>query len=828
MIKNTLSRVTISLLLIFNFIVLLCSTGFGIDVKDLEGKSEEELYNMAVQYYKKFDDKSAYIICVHIIKNLNNKNKNAFYLLTEILIRNIYVSSDKQKIYNEILKYADYIINNIDFYDARAYYYKGWVYHSLGDFASAEYNLKKSLQNNPSYIPSMILLLDIYISKKDFQEAIKMTDRIISKGYLNKDFAYLILKLYIENEDLNKASEFASKYQYLLVDEKSFYLIAVLNYKQGYYQKALEQIEKILAKYPENQEYLKLKVKILHALKKYKQAYEIIKQTFQDTKDEEILIIKKEIETRNTTRYAVIAVTILLLVSCIIAALYLYNERKNKQAKRKIENIKKVYQEAVSIKAENLDIFISLVYEFFNNNILGFNARMAIYITDPRKDNVLYCYFNNASDDLPDVLYIFPKYSAWLSEYSNTPVHLLSIQSNPTFYDWFGGKNIVNFKKQKMHFILPCVSKGLLQSLIFIQALTETEENKILQNLRTYKEVIKEVLEEISNDIVSIRFKEVAYLDELTRLYNRRFMYQKMEEELEKASKNNQKLSYILCDIDNFKKFNDTYGHQVGDEVLRVVAKVFKAAAREFFDWPFRYGGEEIGIIIPNTPTEKAYEIAERIRQEVSSRKFENVPTVITISLGLATFPDHGKNVEEIIKAADEALYYSKKTGKNKTTIAGVKVLVDVTQDNSQQTVQQTPQQTVQQTPQQTIQTDQTQKQEKQPIGQVQKDAQLKATMEFKIPPFVYSMDKLEEYYNTIKNNYKHAIMRIEANIDDKTQKMINDIYHNLILMEAVGAKVENGKITIQIILVDRDEKDIQKMVSDLMRKYNVEPTIKR
>ncbi|MCS7165807.1 MAG: diguanylate cyclase [Candidatus Calescibacterium sp.] len=787
------------LLSILIFTGLIVSYVFGIDIKQLEGKSEQELYDMAEQYYKKFEDKSAYIICVHIIKNVNVKNKKAFYILAEILIRNVSAASDKQKVYNEVIKYADHIINNIDYYDSRAYYYKGWGYYNLGDYATAEFNLKKSIQNNPNYLPALKLLVDIYISTKKFDEALKISEKIISKGYIDNDFAKLVLRLYIDSDQISKAEDFASKYGAYLNDEEAHFLLAKLNYKQGKYNQALSYIDKTLQRLPNDENYLKLKVKILYAMKKYNEAYRMITEKLSNIQDEEIVIIKKDIEDSFFRKRVTIYGSILLVIVLGIVGYFYLRELKNRQAKKSIFDLKKLYQQKVSVKAENLDILINLVYDFINNYVLSFNSRMAIYVSDPRKDNVLYCYLNNVSDDLPDVIYIFPKYSGWLSEYSNTPVHLLSLQSDNSFYDWIGGKNIVLLKRNRLNFILSCVSRELLQAVIFIQASSEQEEQSILQVLRKYKEVVVEILEEIANDVMSTRFKEASFLDELTRLYNRRFMYQKLEQELEKASRNNQKLSVILCDIDNFKKFNDTYGHQVGDEVLRAVAKVFKGASREFFDWPFRYGGEEIGLILPNTSADKAFEIAERIRKEVSSRTFENVPTVITISLGIATYPDHAKTIDELIKLADEALYYSKRTGKNKTTIYTNKLIEDF-QKTSVKT--------------------QNSSEGSDGVNTQQKN------LDFKIPTFVYSLDQFEEYYTSIKDSYMHVIMIIETEISEILHKLVMDIYHNLLLVECIGMGVDNNKVTIKVLLIERKEEDIQHFLNDISNKYNVKPSI--
>jgi len=796
---------------IFNFVfnfILFSKVAYCLELKDLEGKSELELYNIAVDFYKKNDDRSAVMVCAYAINNLRTKNKSFFYMYADIVIKNVGVSPDKQKMYEQVNNIADYIINNIDYYDYRAYYYKGWVSYNMGDLTTAETNLKKSVSYFPNFLPSLSILFNIYLDRKDYDNASKIANKIISKGYVDKHFAYLILRLYVESSKLDEAKDFFDKYKPFFDNDKSFYVVSLMFFKIGDYRASLDYIEKALGSSPDNRDYLVLKIKSLYYLKRYKEAYQLIEKYFKNSSNEEVSNIKKDIEASNLRNIIFAVVVTSLFVIIAVMGFIIYRERSLKSKKMKIYNLKKSYQERVSTKSENLDILINVVYDFLNNDVLGisdlrYNIKAAIYVTDPKKENVMYCYFNNVDTDLPDVLYTFPKYLAWLQDYSNVPVHLYDIQSNTIFFEWFGAKNLGIFKKKKMNIIMPCVSRNLLQCIIFIQVFRDEEEQKFINFLRGNKEIISEILEEIADDITATRYKEAAFLDELTRLYNRRFMFQKLEQEIENASKNNQKVSFILCDIDNFKKFNDTYGHQVGDEVLRVVAKVFKSAAREFFDWPFRYGGEEIGIILPNTPKERAFEVAERIRKEVSSKRYENVPTTITISLGLATYPDDAKNIEDLIREADEALYFSKKNGKNRTTMAGVKVLSDNKSDDKKVEAQKD-----------NVSFDSTDS----------KNVNLNVNLsDIKIPSFVYNNEQFEDYYSSVKSTYRCKLVIIEIDFNNEIfNKLIMDIYQSLILVEAMGVDIKNNNIIIKILFIERDDKDIENLIKTWQSKYNI------
>ena len=123
----------------------------------------------------------------------------------------------------------------------------------------------------------------------------------------------------------------------------------------------------------------------------------------------------------------------------------------------------------------------------------------------------------------------------------------------------------------------------------------------------------------------------------------------------------------IIIDIDFFKKFNDTYGHQAGDAVLRQVAQTLKRNSRTT-DVVCRYGGEEMSIILPNTNAEDALYNANRICKAVAEKEFflnANDTTNVTISLGVATFPDNAQDSQSLIEYADKGLYYAKKHGRN-------------------------------------------------------------------------------------------------------------------------------------------------------------------
>ena len=160
---------------------------------------------------------------------------------------------------------------------------------------------------------------------------------------------------------------------------------------------------------------------------------------------------------------------------------------------------------------------------------------------------------------------------------------------------------------------------------------------------------------------------KLATTDGLTELYNHRYFQEQIRMQVEQSKRYNNNFSLIIIDIDFFKKFNDTFGHQSGDAVLRQVAQTLKKNVRAT-DIVCRYGGEEMSIILPNTGKDEAFSTAQKICERVASKKFKlagDKETNVTISLGVATFPYDGDNASVIIEMADKRLYNAKNNGRN-------------------------------------------------------------------------------------------------------------------------------------------------------------------
>jgi diguanylate cyclase (GGDEF)-like protein len=166
------------------------------------------------------------------------------------------------------------------------------------------------------------------------------------------------------------------------------------------------------------------------------------------------------------------------------------------------------------------------------------------------------------------------------------------------------------------------------------------------------------------------KLERLSTSDDLTGLYNRRYLTQRLSEELVRSFRHKGAFSVLMADVDEFKKYNDAFGHPAGDEVLKKVATILLNSTRSE-DCTARYGGEEFAVLLTGTSGVVAQEVAERIRARVEAQQFAG--RKITLSIGIAEFPENGQTADEVISNADEALYSAKRAGRNRVVRSGSK-----------------------------------------------------------------------------------------------------------------------------------------------------------
>jgi len=182
--------------------------------------------------------------------------------------------------------------------------------------------------------------------------------------------------------------------------------------------------------------------------------------------------------------------------------------------------------------------------------------------------------------------------------------------------------------------------------------------------------ILQNVADQVAVALQNAKFYELAITDSMTKLYIQRYFQARLDSEVKRTRRFGFKFSFMMLDIDHFKKFNDTYGHQVGDMVLIHVARTLLECIRMNLDIPARYGGEEFALIMPETDAEGALILAERIRQSIADSFVEHAGEKlrVTVSIGFCEYTAEVGTKQELILRADSALYRSKETGRNRTT----------------------------------------------------------------------------------------------------------------------------------------------------------------
>jgi len=208
--------------------------------------------------------------------------------------------------------------------------------------------------------------------------------------------------------------------------------------------------------------------------------------------------------------------------------------------------------------------------------------------------------------------------------------------------------------------------KNLSGRLIIFRDVTDRKE--VEKDLRHAMDRMQTQLIEIG--LLQSQLREQAIRDALTNLFNRRYLEETLERELARAAREGYPLCIVMMDIDHFKNVNDTYGHEAGDLVLKTLGTMVTSQSRQG-DFVCRYGGEEFVLVMPNISTEVAKERVNSLHKSIASLyiPFGRFNLNITVSMGISSFPTHGEKKEDLLRAADRALYIAKNMGRNRVAV---------------------------------------------------------------------------------------------------------------------------------------------------------------
>jgi diguanylate cyclase (GGDEF)-like protein len=230
---------------------------------------------------------------------------------------------------------------------------------------------------------------------------------------------------------------------------------------------------------------------------------------------------------------------------------------------------------------------------------------------------------------------------------------------------------VSSVEKNAVELALPLISDQDLMGVMYVSASIYGERSDISDTLANLQGSLREISQHVSIPLTRHVLKSSSITDGLTRLHNKSYFLERLDEHFNMFRRGKEALSVLMIDIDHFKKINDEYGHLAGDTILTQVAEKVTHTIRGYdvAFAGFRYGGEEISVLLPRTDEKRALRVARRLRKDMADNEFETDTgrgVGVTVSVGLAQAASELRNKEELISRADAALYRAKRTGRNR------------------------------------------------------------------------------------------------------------------------------------------------------------------
>ena len=379
----------------------------------------------------------------------------------------------------------------------------------------------------------------------------------------------------------------------------------------------------------------------------------------------------------------------------------LYNEKLDylEIYERNIELEKEISERTEELNNANKRMFtLQHIWDMMNSSTPLENVLEAIVNSTQGELGYMHCaIIRKYKDDSGEFLRILAQSKDGLIDRLNTIIGSPAIQTrklnystDSVFYDTMQQRKIIQTKALDLSLgsVLPDLPKEVVEKVLTNQPVKSVIVIPLISQNNEFGWFCvfssREELASAETDFLGLFAKQIemaitiadlfqavreqAVTDALTGLYNRRYFEEALEKELQRAKRQNQPFSIIGIDLDFLKKINDTYGHNFGDLAIKTIADVLKANARSV-DVPARIGGEEFNVLLPGISSEGAMVAAERIRKSIEAAEIDTIGH-ITGSLGVATYPDHSENLDELLELTDHAMYSSKRNGRNQVTLA--------------------------------------------------------------------------------------------------------------------------------------------------------------
>jgi diguanylate cyclase (GGDEF)-like protein len=543
-----------------------------------------------------------------------------------------------------------------------AYFFLANEYFIEGNMEKVKECLIEAIRLHPKFIAALRMLAETYKDEGKGQLAVtyykKIVDLIPSSGY----YRFQLYRVYFQQGQYKEAEEQLRK---LIEVEPNFTLnysrLGEVYLKQKKYDKALAVFSKLTT--IDNDSYLGFlgRAQVYLAMGKLRDARREIKEAYKNSSNsKEVRDVLNEINTverENRTKFLYSSLTFSVIIILFAASSFsIYSAHRRKYILSVIssfnEHIDQIYEMG------ELAVFL---LEFFSK---VFSIETGMLLLHNRQNNTLSVLISRGLGEKehdPFQIVTGNEVSNWLMRESKSVMTIKDLERSKLFDESFPSL-VERLKKKRMTYLIPLKEKNSCIGFIVLGSSSERDsivfKHDLLMPLSTLA----------AQSMQTLFLFESSIVDELTGLYNKRYFFQSIALELKRADRYKQPCSLCTFDIDDFKKLNDTYGHTQGDTILKELGILVKHNIREGIDVATRTGGEEFNLILPATNNELAFTVAERIRTAVYDHSFRGFdrPVKVSISLGIATYPDHAQSESELISNADKALYLAKRTGKNR------------------------------------------------------------------------------------------------------------------------------------------------------------------
>lgn len=536
-------------------------------------------------------------------------------------------------------------------------------YLQIGKTKEMKNYLHKALKINPNLVVAMRMLGENYKDEGNIKKALVQYKNIVNKL---PNSAYYRFQYYKALDMAGDHEEACKQIKMLIKLEPDFKLnilrLGDTYLKQKKYEAAINEYSKLI----QDERYKQLgyigMARVYLAKEKFGKALHFIKVANSFGKGavgasdtENAIKAKREEKFKDVVKITMIIAMIIIIVSTLVIS------KKNQKQKQHIKSLlTKFNKESENIyELKELGEFL---IKFFMESLPADYALLLLY---NRQNNSLTSVCDSNNSQYRDIkLVTGDEVANWLLHDAKVVLPVKTVES--TLFTVAFPSLATRLKENKLNYIMTLRDRNS-----FIGFLVFNSEKK--EDYFIKRKAIFDPLSLIAaQSLQTLHLFESSILDELTGLHNKRYFMQTLIAELKKSDRYKQPCSLCTFDIDDFKKLNDTYGHTQGDTILKEIGGTIRDSIRDGIDTGVRAGGEEFHIILPATPADLAFMVADRIRQSIEGHMFTGFDNIgkVTVSVGVSTYPDIAGNETDLIKSADQALYMSKRTGKNKTTIA--------------------------------------------------------------------------------------------------------------------------------------------------------------